>query len=190
MSNRTPAGTSPVTLALSLGLLLLPAVAPEAGAQSRTIAPGETVRLFVRGEPEAQSGTLLAASPAELRLRRPDGSVWVFASSRVERAEVRVGSRGYTLRGALIGGAAGMVAGLIVGATSQEECDPGSAGFCTADEASVDWAGLWYFPVAGAGAGGLIGALMRSDRWAPAIVPPSPGMGRALELRWTLPVHW
>lgn len=94
--------------------------------------------------------------------RDPEGH-WIRGSlptDSVGRIQVRVGRRGNPGRGALIGGLVGGVLGIL----------------CATEESSG-----WYQPsaescfmgytLAGAGTGLLIGALRRSDVWAPLQVP-------------------
>lgn len=72
--------------------------------------------------------------------------------------QVRVGRRGNALRGALIGGLAGVGIGFL--------CANEADGWWITDEQCVVG-----YTLIGAGTGLLIGALVRSDVWAPAPLP-------------------
>ncbi|HEX6107724.1 MAG TPA: hypothetical protein VFZ26_19215 [Gemmatimonadales bacterium] len=88
------------------------------------------------------------------------GGKWVAASlptRQLARLQVRVGRRANTGRGALIGGAVGLALGVA----------------CTTDDSGFvpDEACLISSTATGAVTGFLIGALVRSDVWAPAPLP-------------------
>jgi hypothetical protein len=88
---------------------------------------------------------------------------WVVGSLRTDsiaRLQVRVGRRGNAGRGALIGGLVGGAIGVLCAAET-------SSGWL---EPSPEACFLGY-TLTGVGTGALIGALRRSDVWAPTPVP-------------------
>jgi hypothetical protein len=95
--------------------------------------------------------------PAGLR------GVWTpdtVATPSLATLQVPVGRRGNAGRGALIGAAAGVALGI---ACASEDSEWFSGEECFAG-----------YTVFGAGTGALIGLLIRSDVWAPAVLPSRP----------------
>lgn len=88
---------------------------------------------------------------------------WVMgslATDSIARLQVRVGRRGNAGRGALIGGLVGGAIGVLC------VIENNSSGWGPSDEGC-----FMAYTIFGAGTGLMVGALRRSDVWAPAPVP-------------------
>jgi len=96
----------------------------------------------------------------ERRVPGENGFTWVpatLATDSIAQPQVRVGRKGNAGPGLMIGGAAGFGLGLL--------CMNEEGGFVSDEEC------LTGYTLLGAGAGVLIGALVRNDVWAPTSVP-------------------
>ena len=117
--------------------------------------PGDSVRLWTGVHPRDSLSVATHSLP----------SLVSFERSR--------GKRSQSSQGAWIGLSAGVVAGLIVGAATYEECsgclapDPGTAG-------SAILGGV-LFGLAGLGLGALIGSQIDAEHWEPIPRPWAPG---------------
>jgi hypothetical protein len=131
-----------------------PAPAPAAGDRIRYADRSDTTE-FVVARFVALDATKLvfqryvADSGRTITRSVPTDSVAVL--------QVRVGRRGNAVRGALIGGLAGVGIGFL--------CANEPEGWVTDEQCVVG------YTLIGAGTGLLIGALVRSDVWAPASLP-------------------
>jgi hypothetical protein len=111
------------------------------------------------------------------------GPVQRVSPTELSRAEVQV-SRRNTLKGTLIGGGVGLVGGLLLVATGDDNCDADSTGICDAFAGVAETAALVWAPAAGAAVGALVGTLVTSNTWVPAIGPVGPS--DAVGLTWSL----
>jgi len=111
------------------------------------------------------------------------GEVQQITPSSIAAAEVQVARRN-TLRGTLIGGGVGLVGGLLVIATDDDNCDLDSTGFCDAFVGVANNVALVWGTVGGAALGALVGTLITSRRWVPGIAPG--GFGGAVTFRWSV----
>jgi hypothetical protein len=138
-----------------------PAPAPSRGAQIRYATRPDTSRLF--------NARLISLDGDSLVSERfvdgtPTGK-WLpeaVATDSLALVQVRIGSRGNAGRGALIGGLAGVVLGGVCAAQTEE-------GWLEPTRAQC----VFGLTLMGAGSGLLLGALIRSDVWAPYTPPPA-----------------
>ena len=122
---------------------------------------GQTVRVSGQDRWPGFTGRIVSIGPDSMTLAR--GRDTVLMPSRLLRdGRVRTGSRPAASKGALAGGAAGLVLGLV--ASSSEECHN-----CWFDISPIGYAvgGI----ALGAGAGMLVGSLFREPIWSRAGAP-------------------
>lgn len=134
-------------------------------AEVSALSPGAVLRV-TRACPPARhheicpryQGTLVSIDRDTLKLRSsPGGPIQALAASDVSRLERRSGKRNLILLGALVG----LNAGFLIGwaATSSECSDYTGSLACVGS-------GAPYGMLAGALAGGVVGALVHPDRWS------------------------
>ena len=137
-----------------------PAPAPNAGdpiryatrsdstafVKARTISLDSDSLIYERfiADPAGRSGGWVAGS---------------LSTDSIARLQVRVGRRGHAGRGAIIGGVVGLVAGIA--------CANQEPGWLTPTPEQC----LAGYTLSGLATGALIGVLIRSDVWAPAVLP-------------------
>jgi hypothetical protein len=156
-----------LSVALSVGMITacapahvvtMPAPTPVAGNHIRYAGRTDTTELVTVRLVSLDADSLVFERfiPADPKGRWVTGSL---ATDSIARLQVRVGRRGNAGRGALIGGIVGGVLGIACASEeggwlqpSPEECVLG-------------------YTLSGAGTGLLIGALIRSDVWAPTALP-------------------
>ena len=163
--------------------IVLLSFVPAAHAQQRLV-PGSTVRLFVEDEASPIQGVLESVTPTTWTLSLPNGQLMRIPPADVSAAQVRVTHRN-TLRGALIGGGIGLIAGLLFVASSND-CDEDVTGICDVFLDVAKKVVLFGYPVLGAATGALIGTFVKTGSWVPAFVPDA-ATGSAT-LRWSVPV--
>jgi hypothetical protein len=135
-----------------------PAPAPESGSHIRYSYRDDPTR-FTR----ARLLSLDADSLAVERFVAGDRHQWVpdrVPTDSIAQLQVRVDRRGNAGRGALIGGGVGLLLGALCAIGDSDNWLQPEPGECIAS-------GI----LTGAGAGALIGALSRSDVWAPVPLP-------------------
>ena len=145
----------------AIGALLLsaPVLSPPAVGQEVAI-PDSGTRIRVWTEPGRTSGYLVRITPDSIMLRRErTGPALAWPRGAVRRLEVSRGRKGHFW----LGLGAGAVVGLVAGAAA---ADATSGEFA----AGVVGLGVW---LGGTVAGGVTGALIRTERWAPARWPPA-----------------
>lgn len=175
---------APVRIALIL--VFAAGSGAELARGQQPLAPGSTVRLTLHGEASPVTGVLSSLSSAVWTVSSEDGQVTQVAPADLASAELLVARRN-TVRGGLIGGGVGLVGGLLLAATADDECGRDSTGLC--DEivdAGVKTPALIWTPVAGAALGALVGSLVTSSRWVPALV--SSDVHGANALLWSIPL--
>ncbi|MEO7502082.1 MAG: hypothetical protein ABIW94_05560 [Gemmatimonadaceae bacterium] len=163
--------------------LMLLGMVPAVNAQPEAPSVGTTVRLIMRGEASPVEGILASTTSTAWTLLFPNGSVSAFALGEVATAKARV-TRRNTLRGALIGGGIGLVAGVAFVVGAEDDCNKDPTGFCDALISIVDKAVLFYAPVLGAGGGALIGTLVKTRRWVPVFVPHTSQGASVIGISW------
>ena len=153
-------------------------------AQAAVATEGSTVRVAVQGDSQPRTGTLVRAEGGAWALL--DGGGALRTLEREDITSVELGRSGsHWKRGALIGGAAGLAFGLVV--LSTDDCEPDFRAECDALIGTVATAVLVWFPLGAAGIGALIGSMVRTTRWTPAVLPGS-GTPGLMTLRWTIPI--
>jgi hypothetical protein len=161
----------------------LPASLPGQGVSDET---GRRVRVTVVGQPQQSFvGTSLGFHDGALYLRpashrRDEPDTLVIPQSSIGHIDFSNGLHGHFLVGLLVGGAAG--AGLGAAALGSTSCKAGNAfayQLCGAGAAPV---GAIFGGIAGLVTGGIVGALIRTERWtpiAPTIVTGRTASGRS-----------
>lgn len=140
------------------------------------LTPGSTVRLTVADSVRPFTGVLLFVTDDAMGLSLPDGQMLGIDPRSVTEAEVQV-TRQRSPLGILIGGGIGLATGLLVVAASGDECGNDLSSLCDLSAGAV--------LVGGTAVGALVGNLIASTRWVPAVVP---GGGRSVvAFRWSLP---
>lgn len=172
---------TPVRVAVIL-LITAGSNAQLADGQERLFT-GQTVRLTLRGDTARVTGVLSSLTPTAWSVTSGRGQVTRVLPADIAGAELLV-SRRNTVRGVLIGGGVGLLGGLLMVAMADDNCDQDSTGLCDAFvDAGFKTPVLILTPVAGAALGALVGTLISSSRWVPAIGPSD--LGGALSLRWS-----
>lgn len=171
------------TLSWIVGALLLAPVSLT--AQMGAAPVGSTVRVFLQGDAQPLTGTLAPSSMGAWAVVGDDGALRTFRDAEVSSVEIeRRGNRWKS--GALIGGGAGLALALFV--VSGTDCEEDIAGLCETVTGTTETAALIWLPVVGAGAGALVGALVGTRTWVPAVLPPTAVVEAELEFRWTIPI--
>jgi hypothetical protein len=140
------------------------------------MVPGSTVRLTVVDSARPLTGVLLFATDDAWSVALANGQVVAVDPGNVTAAEVQV--VGNSLRGILIGGGIGLATGLLLVNTAIDDCSSDRSALCDLSVGAV--------VVGGAAAGALVGNLIASTRWVPAIAPSD---GGGVSFRWTLAVR-
>jgi len=169
--------------ALLIGLVLTAASSLNAVDAQTPARTGSTVRLTLAGGQVPLTGRLSSVDAEALTVTQPDGVSTRVAPGEILQAEVLMRRRN-TLRGTFIGGGVGLVGGLLIVSTDDDPCSRDQTGLCDALTGWTDSFVLVLAPVAGAALGALVGTMIVSERWVPALLP-----GRvegSVALRWTL----
>ena len=138
-------------------VVMTPAPVPAAGSRIRYAVRSDTTRFT--------SGRLRSLDTEALVVERWDGTRWMASrvpADSIAQLQVRIGRRSNPGPGALIGGAIGAALGVVC-AFGYDENDwfAPTPGQCLASGV-----------VSGAAMGLLVGAISRSDVWAPVSLPP------------------
>jgi hypothetical protein len=141
---------------------------------AQTLPPGSRVRLVPadKYEPQRKGEVVTDAQDSAMVRFEPDPIHNLKRSTEQvphSRLEVVVATRRYTKTGAGMGALAGIVAGAIVARPYRPYCEPvGRLGEpnCYKDETPTVVLGL-AGGLVGAGAGALVGRLIRRDTWKP-----------------------
>lgn len=130
---------------------------PEGSGLPLTV--GSKVRVRAAASAEPVVGLVIAVDEHVLTLAGREGVPMKIPRGSISAAEMRVGRRGHTLLGLAIGAGAGLALGLAA-PVDPVRCHSDVNYSCSRGEA------IGYTAVGGAGAGALIGYLIKSDRWA------------------------
>jgi hypothetical protein len=156
------AGSASVTLMRCLPLLgcLIPLTA------AAQVQPGQRVRIRSTAVDSLVVGTLTSITADTLVVQTTDGAR-PLGTRTVQRIDVSQGMGHAGGHGAKIGAFVGALAGALGGFVSHQECS--AEGSCFFDEPVPEVLGAAVAgALAGAGAGFLIGATQRRERWKPA----------------------
>jgi hypothetical protein len=146
--------------------LLTFSVNGHAQADTTTLAPGARAR--VQQGSKAVTGTLVSLDSAGLVIATGKADTVTVPRASITAIEVSTGTRSHAGKGALIGLGTGLLTGVVVGIAAS-----GSDDGEFLDASSGEWAagvGLTG-AVIGTGVGAIIGAVIRTDKWAPAVLP-------------------
>ena len=168
-----------------LALLCLFALPVEVAAQSVVaVSPGSRVRISLEegvlpGANKRVVGTLVSMSDESVVIRTSADDPQSFPAASVTALEVSTGRTSRALQGALIGGLALGTITAIQAYVAESNCEPepfgGPLSGC-GSPGGIAALGFVLGGTVGAGAGALIGAFIRTDRWLPA----SPGVRGAV----------
>jgi hypothetical protein len=181
--------TAPAYAAIVIGAVLT-VLLPPPNADAQSIATGTRVRI-ASGD-SLTVGHVFQSTADSLVIGRDLGGRLAFSWNDIDRAEYSAGMKSNAGRGALMG--AGLMSFLAISAIILDGVDDDS------DDSSWGSAGDWdygpaiaiivlpMFVALGAGAGALIGLMVRTERWN--VVPISTsaigqnGLGVSLAIRW------
>ena len=156
---------------VQIGLLLLAmfSLAPNAWAQTNPeLVTGARIRVTPLGE-KPLTGTFQGFGPAGLSFSDQTGNLRSLSNESIQRLDLAAGRN--RLKAALIGGAAGFVAGLLIGAATSGDCvgdcdDPYGVGGGGLVEASATASGAILGGLVFGGVGAAIGAVFFApERW-------------------------
>lgn len=172
---------------------VLPVLLCTLSSAQEPVVAGQRVRITsTRYELHQQTGQVLSVNAASVtvRIERARTVLHVdtltLSSGSVDRWEVSRGERRRTRLGAFIGLGTGAIVGWAIGtSTSPQECDPKPFAFnCVLVSAATTEVrgliGAMGLGVLGAGVGGLVGSLFRSERWEDAARAPAAASLRSL----------
>ena len=170
-------------VAMLLTLLLAPHIA---GAQARTLEPGNRIRVTLPVEKKAafgrmnarRVGSLVEVTTDSLTILTETGTPLKLPLSGVERLDVSLGTTRMIQRGALTGGAfGGALVGIIaaVGTSDRSNACPPEE-WCLGFQFDVSpgvafTAGFLMGMLPGAAIGALAGTAIRADKWAEVPLP-------------------
>ena len=152
-----------------LGLAVLGSFAPLAAQQAPHLTPGQRVRVTIPSALEKQRATVLAMAADSITLSLDTRGDFfakthrqvIVALGSLSSLEVSNGTANNAAIGAVIGGAAGAIFGVIEVKRENDACHRRGGWFC---DLLPPAAGLLLgVPVAGIGT--LVGLLVRTERW-------------------------
>jgi len=147
-------------LVLALAILALTSNAP-AQQDTTGLVPGRRIRVH-RQDKQVVMGTFASVDAATFAMVTNTGDSVRLPRADVQSVDVWAGTKSQTGKGALLGLAAGAVAGAGLGVV-----------VCLEEEDCVGYIGVGalVFGAFGAGAGALIGSGSHTDRWEPTVWP-------------------
>ena len=146
--------------------LLTTSVNGHAQANTTTLAPGARIR--VQQGSQTVTGTLLSLDSAGLVIVTGKADSVTVPRASITAVEVSTGTRSHAGKGALIGLGTGLLTGVVVGIASSGSDDGDFFDFSSGEwAAGVGLTGA----VIGTGVGAIVGAVIRTDKWAPAVLP-------------------
>ncbi len=167
---------------LPLAMLLAAACAPAHSAGSPFPEPGDRVRYStVSDTGRRHVGRTVRLHGDTIVIDRLVPSMtggapaWAsasFVTPSLARLEKRVGRRGHAGRGALIGGGAGLLLGMLCTMEDEESFPQSGQGACFSGGVLL-----------GVGTGALIGMAIRSDVWEPVVLPLPASFGVGVRVR-------
>jgi len=172
-------GTGLAVLLLLLTVLTLPA---QAGAQSNAELPTGTRIRVTPLTGQSLKGTFQGSGPEGLSLSDQAGSLRVLANASIQRLDMSAGKN--RRKAALIGGAVGLVAGVLIGAATSGDCagdcdDPyGVGGSSPVESVAVGTGALLGGVVFGGLGAGIGGLFFAPERWVRVELRPGRPVGR------------
>ncbi len=154
-----------------------------AAAAAEPPIPGSRVRIERTGQVDLWSkGQVLAVSADTLTVRwdKDAGNREPLAAWQIRRLQVSSGRRGHVVTGMLVGAGAGLLTGVIGNASQDSSPDDWDLG---PDDEYV----VLLTTLAGTVLGGVVGLLVRTEKWQDAGLPAvsTAGPGRVgLAVRW------
>lgn len=186
LSAQVPTKTLRALAAMSILAITLTASAQEQSnpLSGSPVVVGSRVRIrstALQGRPR---GLVVAMDDTSLTLSTDGGLPLKLGLASITSLDTSLARKRNTLKGL----AAGALAGLIVGsrvAVDPNNCGPQSTNFCSRGE------GITGFSIVFGGLGAGVGALIKSDRWAPVTLSATPraqhgktGLGLEVALRF------
>jgi hypothetical protein len=153
----------PVCWAVVAALAALPAgaAAQDAASGVDLLSVGSRVRFTSSAIQGRMKGLVVALDGGTMTLAGDEGGVPLKVPvASITALEASVGKKRHWLRGMLIGGGIGLLVG-ITGPVDESYCGGESGNFCSREEAVIGGT------LVSAGLGAGIGALFKTDRWAP-----------------------
>lgn len=149
------------TLILSAILALAVTAAGQAQQDTTGLVPGRRIRVH-RQDKQVVVGTFASVDAATLAMVTSAGDSVRLPRAGVQSIDIWAGMKSQAGKGALLGLAAGAVAGAGLGVV-----------VCLEEEHCVGYIGIGalVFGAFGAGAGALIGSGSRTDKWEPTAWP-------------------
>jgi hypothetical protein len=143
-------------------LLLSAAVSAQALVAQNVPVADSGARVRIWTEQGRETGYLARLTPDSVWLRSDEATpLLAWPRGTVQRLEVSRGRKGHFWLGLAAGTVAGFIAGKLVADATAESGDNIGAG--------IAGLGIW---LGGTVAGGVTGALIRTERWRPAAWPP------------------
>jgi hypothetical protein len=146
---------------------LVAAIAICAGATATAqVQPGVRARVRLKAS-TTLVGMVDTVRNDSLRLRLTAANIVAVPLDDIDRLEVHAGRHSYGTTGAEIGGALGVVAGMLIALGTQEHCNTGFlSGVCEMGNGMKAVAAIPLGALGGGGVGWLIGSAFHGDRWA------------------------
>jgi hypothetical protein len=163
-----------VRVALSLVPVLLTGLAaaqePPPGSPASVLTVGSRIRVVSTAVSARLEGAVVAVDETQLTLAPDGGTPLKLPLQSVTRMEVSLGRKRNPLWGMLIGGLAFAALGAAA-PVDPNDCGENSDNLCSRGEA------IGGLALVGAGLGAGVGALIKTERWAPIAVG-GPRVGR------------
>lgn len=153
---------------VALALLLCPRVSAQEAAQEDDLKVGARVRVEL-GKGKCVVGILSSLDPARLDVTDTKGRVVGIARADVAKLQISAGRPRHVVKGAIIGGAVGLVLGVLAARGIICASDLIAPPVC---ENTFDPSLVIVGVIASSAVGILVGAAFRSDRWKDAALPP------------------
>ena len=160
-------------------------------AESQEVEVGHLIRVTAGGLP--LTGIVAEITPDAWHVSLTDGQLRSVSPSAVESLEIWE-THGHAKQGLLIGAGVGLVGAVMV--SSGKDCQGKGGDVATqlseSDGCSFDPVAQGALIVAGtagaAAVGALVGNLVRTGGWRPAVAVPRGAQGMGLALRWEVPL--
>jgi hypothetical protein len=145
---------------------------PAGPALGSVLSVGSRVRLKSDAIGGEHRGLVVSLDEGALTLASDGGGVPLkLPLASITAADASLGRKRHTLQGAAVGAAVGLALGLGY-SVNPDDCGVNSENFCSRGEALAGGS------LGGAGLGALVGALIKTDRWAPITLRAANARGR------------